>query len=448
MGVEPPLTEAAEALPVDGKKKPAQAKFRVGALVVLNALRWYNLARSSVTSAWHSLLRSLYVDKMKLVLIVLLALCTLAAGDNVTLDVMVERVKHIRRPAAGPSVRPPDSIVPNCPDCPEPIIPDMCRYAPAPLRFGDSVLEESTFKVTDESHSNLGRKLLAKKKKKKDDHQLRFTPPSATIREYALKVLTKWFAGNETQCGVWTRDCVKRYMSGDTMGLRDSPADNFQDNTMPENYLELFPDLKPGALGSCAVIAALTKALQQVGDNVLHHQRGPEIDSHDTVFRYNSPMKKYADDIGSKSDIMYWKVRSDEVQYGVEKQRASRFYMFKSPIKYFTFGDRAEIPKQTHLGLPLLWTTRYADELIYPLYTKYIEEAKITARQTPPGGYKWALQIMSSGLCTRIDMYGYTAKGTGKYFDRGATMRSVHNAGLDHWAYRLAMELGPVCIYD
>ena len=52
----------------------------------------------------------------------------------------------------------------------------------------------------------------------------------------------------------------------------------------PQNYLDLFPDLKPGDFGTCAVVA--------VGENVLHRRRGPEIDAHDTVFRYNSPIKK------------------------------------------------------------------------------------------------------------------------------------------------------------
>jgi len=44
-----------------------------------------------------------------------------------------------------------------------------------------------------------------------------------------------------------------------------------------------FPDLQPSAFGTCAVVA--------VGDTMLTSKRGAEIDAHDTVIRYNSPLK-------------------------------------------------------------------------------------------------------------------------------------------------------------
>jgi hypothetical protein len=47
-----------------------------------------------------------------------------------------------------------------------------------------------------------------------------------------------------------------------------------------------FPEAKQGALGTCAVVAT--------GDNLMQSPlRGEEIDAHDTVIRYNSPMKGY-----------------------------------------------------------------------------------------------------------------------------------------------------------
>ena len=47
-----------------------------------------------------------------------------------------------------------------------------------------------------------------------------------------------------------------------------------------------------------------------VGDNLLGAGRGAEIDAHDTVVRYNAPIKKYRRDVGAKSDVVYWKVRA------------------------------------------------------------------------------------------------------------------------------------------
>eukprot|EP00898_Chlorokybus_atmophyticus_P003044 jgi/Chlat1/3740/Chrsp259S08833 len=346
----------------------------------------------------------------------------------VAFNVVIADAQQVQRPAAGPLVRPPVRVVPNCPLCPEPIVPEMCRRAPGPLRF-HSVSTQPSFAVTDDSNSNIGRRLLSKKKKKSSSkHQPRFSPPSLKMREQFGRMIASWVAGNETECGFWTRDCVR------------SPADYFPNKGMPENYLELFPDLQPGAFGTCAIVA--------VGDNMLHQQRGPEIDSHDTVFRYNSPMARYSDDIGIKSDIVYWKVRNDEVQYGQENQRATKFYMFKSMSKYFENVESSEVQQQKYLGLPLLWPTRLADKLIYPTYVKYMKEAKLDTIQAPPGGFKWFVQVLASGMCSRIDLYGYTAKGSGKYFERDSVMSTVHLAGLDHWVYRLAMELGAVCIYD
>ena len=36
------------------------------------------------------------------------------------------------------------------------------------------------------------------------------------------------------------------------------------------------------------------------------------------------------------------------------------------------------------------------------------------------------MDVLASGLCTRVDLYGYTAKGSAKYFNRGRTMNLVH----------------------
>ena len=54
----------------------------------------------------------------------------------------------------------------------------------------------------------------------------------------------------------------------------------------------------------------------------------------------------------------------------------------------------------------------------------------------------------ASGLCTWVDLYGYTAKGTAKYFNKGKAMSTVHIMGLEHWSYRLAQQEGMMCVYD
>mmetsp|Transcript_16289 Transcript_16289/g.51181 ORF Transcript_16289/g.51181 Transcript_16289/m.51181 type:complete len:234 (+) Transcript_16289:315-1016(+) len=214
---------------------------------------------------------------------------------------------------------------------------------------------------------------------------------------------------------------------------------NFKDGKLPGDFAKKFPDIKHGGLGTCAVVA--------VGDNVLGKGRGADIDAHDTVFRYNAPIKKFTKDVGARADIYYWKVRKDEKDYGVEGQKASRFYMFKEPAKFFLFGKSGEIKSNTYRGLPVVWTSGRSTPLGTSVYSGYKQEHRLKTG-TPAGGFKFALDVVSSGLCTRVDLYGYTSLGTGKYFARNKLMKTVHISGVEHWTYRVLQEAGLACVYD
>jgi hypothetical protein len=48
--------------------------------------------------------------------------------------------------------------------------------------------------------------------------------------------------------------------------------------------------------------------------------------------------------------VYYWKQRRDEKQYGVEGQRANKFYMWKAPEKYFMFAEKNEHASMTFNG--------------------------------------------------------------------------------------------------
>mmetsp|Transcript_7189 Transcript_7189/g.18457 ORF Transcript_7189/g.18457 Transcript_7189/m.18457 type:complete len:483 (-) Transcript_7189:19-1467(-) len=283
--------------------------------------------------------------------------------------------------------------------------------------------------------------------------QPRFIPPQEKTANFAHGILARW-KSNPRRCGLWTRECVERYhVKGEDLGIEGAhPADPaldplkklFAKGTFPQDNKELlarFPDLEPGELGSCAVVA--------VGDNVIKKGRGAEIDAHDTVFRYNSPMKAFKKDVGGKSDVMYWKMRSNEKDYGQEGQRASRFYMWKDASKFMEFGKPADWAANTFRGLPLLWPNPPAEsqKLWLGIYQKYKEDRKLS-RGTPAGGFKFASDVLSSGLCKRVDLYGYTAQGSGKYFKRASLMKSVHISGLEHWVYREAQSMGMLCLYD
>ena len=85
------------------------------------------------------------------------------------------------------------------------------------------------------------------------------------------------------------------------------------------------------------------------------------------------------------------------------------------------------------------------------LYMDYIREAKravAPGRHAPSGGFRLAMSVIASGLCKRLDIYGYSAAGTGRYF-KSAVVNAVHISGLEHFFFRTAMEekLG-ICVYD
>jgi len=275
-----------------------------------------------------------------------------------------------------------------------------------------------------------------------------FISPSSKVEEYARSILRSWKA-NPHRCGMWTKNCVERYRDGDNLRLpiafdnttvlpRQHPLKKVLTKwQLPKNFVNLFPDLKPGDLGSCAVVA--------VGDNMLRQKRGPEIDSHDTVWRYNAPYKRFKMDVGRKADVMYWKMRKDEADYGQEGQSASKFYMWKEPGKFWEFGSQSDWETNTFKGKPLLWPNGVSMEL-WRVYAKYKEEVKSSA--TAAGGFKLALDVLASGLCKRIDLYGYTARGSGKYFKRESYMKPKHISGLEHWVYREAQAMGLMCVYD
>jgi hypothetical protein len=70
-------------------------------------------------------------------------------------------------------------------------------------------------------------------------------------------------------------------------------------------------------------------------------------------------------------------------------------------------------------------------------------------RLTPTTGFRLFTALLSSNICSRIDLYGFSAEGGAKYHSPRATLGNEHIAGLEHWLYRLSMqELMRVCPYD
>jgi hypothetical protein len=173
-----------------------------------------------------------------------------------------------------PKIRPPEGQVPNCQLCPPPIIPEFCSFAPHPLAPLDTLLKLDQGITSRFSWSAPALAAFDPA----TGSQAPFELPPEEVKNTVQQLLDQWQSSNGS-CGLWTRDCVRRHLSGERLPyVPMGPERCFADGKLPEGHvLELFPDLNKGVFGSCAVVA--------VSHNLLGKGRGPEIDAHDTIFR-------------------------------------------------------------------------------------------------------------------------------------------------------------------
>lgn len=75
--------------------------------------------------------------------------------------------------------------------------------------------------------------------------------------------------------------------------------------------------------------------------------------------------------MGTRSSILYWKVRKNEIHYGVEGQTADRFMMLKDEGKFWLFGDAEGFRTNTFMGTKLLWHTPIPFRLVGDIYRDY-----------------------------------------------------------------------------
>lgn len=87
---------------------------------------------------------------------------------------------------------------------------------------------------------------------------------------------------------------------------------------------------------------------------------------------------------------------------------------------------------------------------LYSLYLASNPAYVSKHKQMPSTGFNLLAALIASRLCHRIDVYGFTSAGGGRYFEPGEYISTSHIAGLEHWFYREAMseDAMPVCVYD
>ncbi|XRB18485.1 glycosyltransferase family 29 [Pseudoscourfieldia marina] len=187
-------------------------------------------------------------------------------------------------------------------------------------------------------------------------------------------------------------------------------------------------NLGPGSLGSCALVAN--------SENMMRSKRGADIDAHDTVFRHNTPLRGYEEYVGRRSTVI-WNKSTYQAKPGQgvpELAHALLMNLDKVPpsLKY----------RSKHIFL----RAGAANPLARDRRAMYrINGAG--RRKHPSGGFSRPLNILASGLCTRVDLYGFSGQGGGKYFSKASKVRAAHDMPFEHWSFRFLMSKGKLCVY-
>ena len=184
--------------------------------------------------------------------------------------------------------------------------------------------------------------------------------------------------------------------------------------------------MQPGALGSCAFIAT--------GETVLRGSFAKDIDAHDTVIRYNTPIKGFEKHVGTKTTLMWTKSKYGTTAKptmgfidsgGARDRRMSR----GSKMFRINLGDVRAFRDMSHR----MW-----------YQARGIKEGKAAA------GLTRAFMLLKSGLCTSISLYGFSTQSQGrggKYFARKAVVTPGHAIDWDGWLLKALMDLGYLCVY-
>ena len=105
-------------------------------------------------------------------------------------------------------------------------------------------------------------------------------------------------------------------------------------------------------------------------------------------------VKSYKTAVGSKSDVLYWKVRGEEKEYGQEGQKPAKYVMFKDETKLWMVAKPKDISENRYLGKPILWPSPRRGEYMEAVYGGYKAEKKLN-RGAASGGNKLAGDVLA-----------------------------------------------------
>ena len=201
-------------------------------------------------------------------------------------------------------------------------------------------------------------------------------------------------------------------------------------------------DIKARSWGTCAFVAQ--------GASLRRVARGSEIDQHDTVIRLgHMPLKKWEKYTGTKTDCIIGrgtiqtKYAGDylNVKFLVGSDKASKLYDKNgdSVTRIHLLNAVTQNPKKLSLsnGETILIGTPDISATLYRLMTSPIGKNKKPRAATT--GFRAGLNVLLSGFCQSVDVYGATPNCGGYYHNVNYFMKAHHSCELESWVLHYLM---------
>jgi len=244
----------------------------------------------------------------------------------------------------------------------------------------------------------------------------------------------------ELSCVFITQECaVPEAPHGQRlMGKLGLSADDEQGVEDYRRRVANLPSFTEGSLGTCAIVGN--------SDKMLKKKDGAAIDAHDTVFRHNTPIKGYEQHVGRKSSIVYVKNNYKKGgKSGLDKSQSVG--MGDAELAYALLMDLGKVdPSFTVDGTPVFLRGGGAIPLARMRRDLY-RALNAPRGKHASGGFARPMNLLASRLCTRVDLYGFSDDGGGKYFNKEKKVQSAHLMPFELWSYRYLQSQGKLCVY-
>jgi len=250
-------------------------------------------------------------------------------------------------------------------------------------------------------------------------------PPSDKVARRIYELMAA-----DRPCWIFTRDCVRANMT-DTRGKPFQNKYMAAGSTLEDMWPNI-PEIPKGGMGTCAIVGT--------ADNLVGKGWGKQIDAHDFIVRFNTVLKGYEKDVGSRVDGLWVKDTYNSKE--TDQIVPTRYMMIpKTPTRNL----EPMRGKPIMVYGPAMAQWRAVAREVYEIYKK---DKKIT-KGSPTGGLTRMASMIESGICSRLDIYGFSSGG-GKYFRRNQVVKEAHVINIEHYLRRLVMAFrlrGDVCVY-